>query len=523
MAGNIQQYTSPIDQLHPSDEGDKALARAGSLEDMYAKQAGTEVSGAVKGIGEQVKQHEELSDITEGGAALAAMTNNLHTQWQEMATKADPNDKTIQGTFLDNNLEPTLEKFQDGFQTEAGQKWALQRVDELRNHFYDTTAADMATRAGNAVKYNLTTQANELAGVAHKNPASVDQALSQIDATVQAVKDNHAGQFGVKELDALDNMSADMKGNVVKSAVQGIADKNPQLALQTLNSNVYDKFLSGKDQEELRRYANMASFTKTIENQQKKEAAKEQEYQATEKANASYIANTASGKPPLASQVVSDENMTTDLKALWIGKDGILSQPTAMLNSPSYGTNFAQAVRGIYSGHSYEAVGLATGMKNQEFTPAGAAVLQKLSAMTQTPEGVAELNAQKKVLDDALANVIRGRPYVNDPTGQANYDKFLNAFYPAWEQARKGNVSINDLTDPKSPNYAGNLARHYTRSDAQTIADVTKVTQSSDGDMGVPSAKDIQYLRSNPDKAAAFNKRFGADASKYYMNKENDD
>lgn len=506
MPGNIAQYNSAIDTLKPSDEGDKALARAGSLEDMYAKQAGSEVGGAVKSIGQDVSQHETLTELSEGGAALATLTNNLHTQWQQMAAKADPNDKTIQGTFLNENLEPQLDKFQSAFDTEAGQKWGVERANDLRQHLYTTTSADMMIRSGNAVKQNLSIQATQLADLAEKNPGSMDQSLSQIDAMIEGIKQNNPGLKGA------DDIAYDMKNNVVKSGLKGLADQNPAAAIKaSMDANV-NGYLSATDQKNIISYAKVQAQAKSVEQQQKEAFVAQQQKTANEKVVGDVSSQIASGKAPVATAVVADKSLSPEQKTMFVGQGGILSQPPEQLQNPKFGGSFNQALPSIYSGKPISADDLVSAMHQQQITPAGAAQLKKLSDMTKTPEGVAELNAQKSVLMDVRNQLVKGGTYASDPAGLQQYNNFMNTFYSSWDAAIKKGATPAELSDPNSKDYIGNLATQFKRTDAQTIADVTKVSKTPVAPPK-PSDADVAYLRANPAMASKFDGRFGKGAS----------
>src|ERR1700722_4282726 len=147
MPGNITQFTSPIDKLQPSETGIEALARAGRIEKENADQTGRIYSGIINQVGDTVDRYQTMNEISQGSAALAVMHNNLTTQWNKIATSTDPNDTSIQQTFMEQ-ANQSLDNWSNSFDTKRGQEWALSQADNMRSHFYDKTSADMGIRAG---------------------------------------------------------------------------------------------------------------------------------------------------------------------------------------------------------------------------------------------------------------------------------------------------------------------------------------------------------------------------------------
>lgn len=482
--GNIAQFNSPIDEIHPSEIGVDALAQAGRRIGATYNQIGQDYKGAIDNVAgpaaKIVDQHDAMQDISEGAHALAAGTTNLQTQWNQFVQKSDPNDKSIQGTFLDNNLEPFLDQFQNGFTTDKGKEWALTQADRLRDHFTTTTNADMSTRAGDAVIQNSVGQMNQLKNGAYKDPQSTDIALQQVDAYYDAAKEHNSGLLSAKQLTTVDVAKQDAKNEIVKNAIKGYADsddpKGPDKARAILNSGAYDKYIPGEEQATLNKYIDNQDSARQVETQQKQQASAAQQVKQNSQEVSGIFQSVASGQGYPATVAYGNQKLSTQQKNDFVSKDGILSLPHEFLTSPAYGDNFGSVAKSIYGGQPITAEGLTAGVRRQEITPAGAIQLQAISDKMKTADGLAEVNAQKQVLVTMQSQIVKGGPNANDPAGQKIYNNMLNSFYPAWDAAIKAGKSPAQLADPDSNDYIGNIANGFKRTDAQALADVTKAT-----------------------------------------------
>lgn len=350
--GNIAQYNSPIDKLTPEDHGMDALARAGRTEAGLYHQAGEDYQRTIDQVGGQaakvIDDHEYASEVSQGSAALAAMHNSFTNQWNEMATKSDPNDKSIQGTFLDGTVEPQLQSFQDGFSTERGQQWALGQADQMRMHYTEKTSADMSTRAGSAFIQDLKTQTNQLSSAAHADHTSIDQSLNQMDAYIAAQKEAHASMLTPEALNKIDDVGRDAKNEIVKSGIQGWADKDPKQAVAAVNGGVYDKYVSGTEKDQITKYAEGVTRMK-LEDQnlayvQKERAQKQQEEAATNKLfNDSYNPQTGvfSFGPNTIQQIGSNTSLSAKAKIDMMGAVKKLSSDSSF-DDPSTMSSFTQ-------------------------------------------------------------------------------------------------------------------------------------------------------------------------------------
>lgn len=472
MAGNIKQFESPIGELHPNEGGISTIARMGRIEKSNYDEAGRAYGDIIQGIGKDVDNYEYSQELSQGAASLALIHNNMTTAWNKTAAATDPNDDTIQQKFMDS-AEDQLNHWSESFQTRRGQDWAQSQVNSIRTHLWEKTSADMGIRAGEAAVGNLKTGLTSLADLAGKDFTTIDHSLEQIDTMVAA--QGEAGYLNQKQRDAI---SSDMKNELVKAGLKGLADRQPQQATALIASGHFDDYISKTEGKQLVNYAKVQEHAREVDQQRAAEAKSYAHEQKISQVNMELVGQTLQGKPPSAAQIVANTDLPTEQKAIWIGKDGILSMPENALRSPQYGNDFGKVADAFYSGNTLSDESILGGVRDGHVTLAGAAQLQKLNAMRKTPEGLAELNAQKPVLTLSQAQIVKGGSGASDPQGQQLYNQFLQSFYQAWDAGLKKGSTPAQLADPNSKDYLGNLAAQFKRSDAQAIADVTKVQQA---------------------------------------------
>lgn len=306
----IRQYESPVRGLRPDETGPEAFQRAG-----YRIAAGFREAGAALGrgiatagraVGNDVNKYvsqQEVSDISAHGALLS---QSFHNQWNEIAKSANPQDQHYGQQFLQNTVEPELEKFQSGFTTDAGRAYAREMTNHIRETMYHTVAADTSTMAADAVVKNLATYDNSTQTTLYQNPELLTDRLNNIDKTVDALVKSYPDLTPDEAAKLRDETTTKLKEGATKSAFLGVADRNPQMAETMLNNGQFGQYLDG---------AQAHSYIKMAERTQKEEAT-----QARIAAN-------------LASRVASENATNGYLSALSTGPDGNLIVPKGWLGN----------------------------------------------------------------------------------------------------------------------------------------------------------------------------------------------
>lgn len=241
---NIRTYDSAVDSLTPSSGGANAFEGAARTQAIAGSSVGNAIGGGIKTLGNaaQAVYEERIvqPEISKGGATLAALNDNLNTSLQDMEKGTDPNDDGFVEKFRESNLEPELEKFIGGFQTDKGRLWAEAQADRLRQHYYERTAADAATRAKSAVSQNIEVMTN-LLGASAVDTHSLDLALGTLDDTIHEIVANSA-------LDGTDAAAAETtilqnsRASIVANGLSNMAQSNPEAFLAALEAGQFDGY-----------------------------------------------------------------------------------------------------------------------------------------------------------------------------------------------------------------------------------------------------------------------------------------
>ena len=266
---NIRDYSAPQGiGLSPSETGVEAIAGAARRTGQFYNQGAeslNEVAGLKNDEGRRVattvtdglevaKDYEDHREISAGTAAGTALMAQKLTDWNALIKKADPNDPSTAQKFLTENLEPALQQFQSGFNTEASQKYAEQFSDQLRRDMFHKTAADMSSMAGIAAVQNAHSIQNNLATAVAADPSSLDSALKMADHSVISLVDSSPTIDPETGAKVKGQVLQEMKENIVKSAVTGMITKNPDTDLSVIEQR-YGEFLKPGEVQQFQKAA----------------------------------------------------------------------------------------------------------------------------------------------------------------------------------------------------------------------------------------------------------------------------
>jgi hypothetical protein len=273
MIPNIREFNAPQDiGLRPTEIGVDATAAAARRIGTFYNQKGDALSdtgqragSATRDAGQVAVAYEDHREISAGAATGTNVIAQKNTEWNEIAKNADPNDPSTAQKFLTENLEPALEKWKSGFNTERSQQWAEQFADQYRKHMFEKTAGDMSTLAGIAVQQNVRTTTNSLSSAVAADPASLDFALKAVDHTIGGVADSSPNLDAATSAKVKAAATQDAKEAIVKAAVSGMITKNPNIDLDPLQKK-YGDYISG---------AEMKMFQKAAQTQAKVDASRE--------------------------------------------------------------------------------------------------------------------------------------------------------------------------------------------------------------------------------------------------------
>jgi hypothetical protein len=241
---NISEFNAGPLGLQPSEVGVESTARAGYRLGAYGNQiaqakdregqlfaqSAREVGSAVREAGDTAVQylgHREISTAAPLGAKLIDDLNNDYTKTINnvpVGQSALTDGPTVQ-KWREDTLEPALQKFKDGFSTEIGQQWAEHFVDTYREHMFVKSAADMSSRAKDAVAVNHQQTLNTLSNSVYNDPSSLDFAKGALSHATAGFLNSSPNISVAEHAQATTELTLKGEEQLVKSAVMGAIAK----------------------------------------------------------------------------------------------------------------------------------------------------------------------------------------------------------------------------------------------------------------------------------------------------------
>lgn len=284
----IPEYQSQSG-LRPSDRGALANVYAGRSIAANYDQIGRSIGGTVERLGSQYVQHQERQEISRGAAQIAELNDTLSEGWKAAAAEADLNDGSLPDKYRTETLEPALQGYLEGFTTEGGKKWAENQVASMRQHWFEKTAADQATRSGQALAVNLDVLKTRATNTVANDPTALNATLGLIDNTVNGLLDSSPTLTPAQNAAARAELSRDLKSDVTKAALVGMASTNPAAVKEEIAKGNYAEYLTSDE------LAQVTHFADQVLNAQKADArAAEVEERRVAKENFDKVAATLS-------------------------------------------------------------------------------------------------------------------------------------------------------------------------------------------------------------------------------------
>lgn len=319
---NITEYNVPTGlDITPTDRASTTARESGTTKNIFLREAGqalgTSISHVGGQIGQELDRHAAAQWISHGATTYSSLHADLTQQWNEVASKADPNDTSIAQGFKEKILGPSIEKFQQAFEgaPDKAQQWALTRADEMRQHFFTKMTADMGTRAAVAVHKNINDLERNYSVTATNDPSTLSHIVDTIDTDVKALVDrpNLSASDAAK---IAGDIVPKLKQRIAQSAFDGMAQRNPDEALKALDHGDFNQYADGVTQAQWRKYAETQKKIQVAD--EKRDALEARQQQKEDSADLSEKYRTQmydvnSGRilrvsPKLNQQIVQDMN-----------------------------------------------------------------------------------------------------------------------------------------------------------------------------------------------------------------------
>jgi hypothetical protein len=496
----IRQYEAPEGiGLRPSELGISAVAAAARrVQSNYNEAAaditstGQRIASTVKDVGDVAKDYIDHQQISHGANTFANLVNNKTKEWDDIAKNADPNDPTVAAKFVQDNLEPTLEKFKEGFGTEKSQQWAETHVDQFRQHMFTKTSADMATMAGHAAVINSRQTVNGLSNTVRGDPSSLDFSLSTLESATGAIVDSSPNLRGTEAAKVRSDLLQKGKEEIVKSAALGYIEKTGEVPSWATDPK-YSPYINGT---ELKQFAQAARYYERLGKSEQRAARVQADYEAkndfNKRVNDLEVSTAPKniGDPPTLPPDYWDKIRDLSkhpgaaqepgrLKTMVTNGEVItnrLNKPEPLAGkSHDAAVDLLRRMRASDDTKMTDLAPLYEAYDRGDLNNADFNFVKKEFAESRTPDGERLTQTKSELLKAIGPAIDKSNPLM----GKIDQDGKLNIYRFEWDlnqkiaEYRKANKNPYDLFDPSKPDYVGRpeALQQYQKPLSQSIQD----------------------------------------------------
>lgn len=431
-------------------------------------ETGNRAASAVRDVGNTVVKFMEHDEVSKGAANYAKLQAGLLQQWNDTAKKADPNDPATAAKFREEVVEPALQKYQEGFLTEGGQKFAESHGASLREQMFTRTAADMSSLAAIAVKNNYATTVNALSNTVRTDPSSLSNALKTVDSTTAALADTNPNLTPVQAAQIKSDLALEAKKEIVKSAAIGAIAINPEAGLKKFSGAEYSQYISGSELQQLTQQAKAVQRAERVDENYRRTIEKQQKQDLSDAREGDYLSKLYSGDPNQQKQVsakaiANDFDLTREARQRMITIVERETKPEAAAKvSNATTSDLIRRIR-LPIGDPERINDLNPvyeKLEKGELNKSDLKFVREEFANMRTPEGAALGTRQEEFIASVKPLIDKSNPLMGkiDQSGAQQLYNFkidLQRKIAEYKQAGKDPYS---LMDPRSPDYMGNPA-----------------------------------------------------------------
>ncbi len=243
---NIATFNAPASDttIQPNPRGSEVLAESGARAGQLGRVAGQETAQGFRGIagplqdaGRQISRFQTVDQVSQGAAGASAILADQTQKWQDITKNTDPNDLgRARQDFLQNSLQPALDRLTQGFGTPEGQAWAASEGARLADHFNSTTLLTVARGAHQAFMVNVGHMQDGYAAALKADPslATYQTTLASADTALSALTANTHGLSPEDAQAAKTTLVANMHHTLAQVMVASAMDQSPQAGLKLL-------------------------------------------------------------------------------------------------------------------------------------------------------------------------------------------------------------------------------------------------------------------------------------------------
>lgn len=443
----IKQIESQIRTAGPAEYQRIRGEDLGGLQQLSALSPGL---AKAESIIEKVEERSEVSDLA---AKMSKAQADFSIHWAETLKTADPGDKELTSKFM-KGYDDYMAKIGEEVSTPAGRDYFVKTNANMRGHFLTSSFAGQAELAGVKARQDYLGSVNNLSNSLFANPSSFEQVRDLHDSNLEElVKTGRMSRAAALDLKG--------KGNaqIAEASLRGWTNVNPDYAKQQLDSGRYDSYLNEDQKQQMYGEIERGIRGKEAEIERQKRL-KEEELKQARMETENVFVEKAFNKDLTAKEILNS-NLDARQKEHYINmiKQGSKETDPALFRDLLTRIN-------LDDGDPRKIIDEADLIQYASDGRLAYGDLKDLRAEIQgkrTGEGSRENQAKNSILKMAEAALVKVDPIlkIQDPDGLANYQKFVTFYFKEWDKQRKAGKTIEQLTDPRSPEWLGKYLNDY--------------------------------------------------------------
>lgn len=525
---NIRELNAPSDlAIRPDDRAMEATANAGRrISALYSSAAestmsvGRTASSTIQDLGNTAVRFMDNREISNGAKNFATLMAGLDAEWNKRVSSADPNDPSVAEKFLEEVVNPRLDRMREGFNTENSTRFAETQIQHLRTHFVSKTSSDMATLAGVAAKSNINTLTNQLSNAAISDPSSLRTSLKLVESSIGAMVDSSPTLSGVNAGKMKLELTEAAQAAIVKAAAIGAITANPEAGLKKFSGPEYSKYISGTELKQLEQQARAVQRAERVDENYRRKNAELAKEEASEAREGEYLQKLHSDDPNergsvTARAIANDFTLTRQARERMIGIVERETKPEAAAKvSNAAATELISRIRAPEGdprritdlGPVYDAY------EKGQLNKSDLKFVRDEFTNLRSPEGQALGREQDEFIKSVKPLIDKSNPLLGkiDQSGPQQVYAFTMALRKKIDEYRRAGKDPRDLMDPSKPDYMGSPAAlaAYQKPLQQSLQDTAKALRGGGG--GLPPAESITGVTIEPAPAATSTPRAAA-------------
>ncbi|SOD41312.1 hypothetical protein [Nitrosovibrio sp. Nv4] len=422
---------------------------------------GQAVQGAGRDIGSaglMIKERESQEEVTNAHVAAAEINAEWTAKLTELGNTAQPGDDGWADKFLEE-FDAHIGAQEANYTTANGRRTFRQAAGQLKGHFTKQAMAVRGELAGIHAKQQYQSTLDSHRNVLVNDPTQFDRLLASALGSLND-PDGSYSRIPSAQREPLLRLT---KEQMAMSAVQGVINLSPQLALKQLSDGRWDQFLDADKRVILERHANVALNAEEVEARRVEaleiKARKEEEIATQEEIVQAMANGTLTTKMILNSKLAptgggSKEHFLNVLRTRnkEVVEAPIKTVPSVMLDLFSRVHAPTDDPRKITDEAELNNAYIKKQLSFEDFTR-----LRKEVADARTPEGEKLGKRRNDFMSGISPQIDKSNPMMGKIDASGKQQVYEFGFYvdQQVEAYRKAGKNPYDLFDPSKPDFLG--------------------------------------------------------------------